>query len=134
MSSSAIEVVALALQRTSDKKFLLARRGPDQTGAGHWEFPGGKVEKDEQQKAALSREIDEELAFKLNPEKLSFVASQSFQYPEKLVNLHLWKFVTDQTDFNFQLSEHDQVAWCLPQEMRAYELSPGDVFFVDKLL
>ncbi|MBC7465435.1 MAG: NUDIX domain-containing protein [Bdellovibrio sp.] len=134
MSSSAIEVVALALQRTSDKKFLLSRRGPGQAGAGHWEFPGGKVEKNEQRKQALVREIEEELGFLLMPENLTFVASHVFQYPEKHVDLQLFKYVSDQLDFNFILTEHDQIAWCWPSEMNQYELSPGDIFFIDKLL
>lgn len=134
MSSIPIEVVALALQKAADKKYLLARRGPGQSGAGHWEFPGGKVEKGESEKAALVREIDEELAFKINTDNLVFVAEQTFRYPEKLVNLKLWKLVSDQTEFDFKLSEHDQIAWCTPAEMRLYPLSPGDVFFIDKLL
>lgn len=133
MSSIAVEVVALALQRKSDGKYLLARRGPGHAGAGHWEFPGGKVEKNEQPKEALAREIEEELAFSFSPEKLAFVASHVFQYPEKLINISLWRFVVDSEPL-FTLTEHDLLAWCSPGEMKSYPLSPGDVYFVDKLL
>lgn len=133
MSSIAVEVVALALQRKIDGKYLLARRGPGHAGAGHWEFPGGKVEKNEEQKQALAREIEEELAFSFAPEKLIFVASHIFQYPEKLINISLWKLTVD-NEPAFTLTEHDLVAWCSAAEMGRYQLSAGDVYFIDKLL
>ncbi len=40
---------------------LCAQRGPSGALAGLWEFPGGKVEADESPRAALEREILEEL-------------------------------------------------------------------------
>lgn len=40
---------------------LCAQRGPDGNLAGLWEFPGGKVERDESPQSALEREIREEL-------------------------------------------------------------------------
>lgn len=133
MSSSAVEVVALALKRKSDRKYLLARRGPDQSGAGHWEFPGGKVEPNETQPEALAREIEEELGIKLQPSKLTFVARSDFQYPQKLIQLFLWLYEIE-NEPRIVLTEHDQFVWCTPAEMKQYTLSPGDVYFVDKLL
>lgn len=55
-----IEVVAAVLQRP-DGTFLLAQRPERKVYAGYWEFPGGKVERDESAPAALSRELHEEL-------------------------------------------------------------------------
>ena len=40
---------------------LVARRSAPEKLAGLWEFPGGKVEPDEEPEAALSRELTEEL-------------------------------------------------------------------------
>lgn len=133
MSSTAVEVVALALKRKSDGKYLLARRGPGQTGAGHWEFPGGKVEPGETQPHALVREIEEELGIQLQPAKLVFVARNDFQYPQKLIQLFLWLYEIE-NDPAVVLTEHDQFVWCTPSQMKQYQLSPGDVYFVDKLL
>jgi 8-oxo-dGTP diphosphatase len=133
MSSIPVEVVALALQRKSDLRFLIARRGPGETGEGHWEFPGGKVEKNETQIEALTREISEELNYTLNPEELIFVIDHVYQYPQKTIHLSLWKQVI-LAEPVLKLTEHDQVAWCLPSEMQNYDISPGDLFFIDKLL
>lgn len=133
MSSIAVEVVALALQRLSDGKYLLARRGPQETGAGHWEFPGGKVEANEHHKQALAREIDEELTYRFDPDLLVYVTAHTFQYPQRLIHLHLYKLVIPIEPI-FTLTEHDLVSWCYPSDMKDYSLSPGDIFFIDKLL
>jgi mutator protein MutT len=56
---SAIVVVAAIVER--DDAFLLTLR-PDGTHlAGHWEFPGGKVDAHETHGEALRREVFEEL-------------------------------------------------------------------------
>lgn len=44
-----------------DGLVLCAQRGPGGEAGGRWEFPGGKVEPDEDPRAALAREIHEEL-------------------------------------------------------------------------
>jgi 8-oxo-dGTP diphosphatase len=51
-------VAALIVQ---DGKLLICQRTRHQTMPLRWEFPGGKVEKDEQAVAALKRELEEEL-------------------------------------------------------------------------
>ena len=133
MSSVPIEVVALALQRKSDSKYFLARRGPGNSGAGHWEFPGGKIDAGETQTEALVREIKEELAMAIPPEKLTFVGSHFFQYPTKRIQLHLWALQLE-TPPAYQLSEHDQVMWCRPEAMKSISMSPADLYFIDQLL
>ncbi len=52
--------VVAAVVRRADR--LLITRRPDRPGEpGQWEFPGGKVEPDEDEPAALRRELEEEL-------------------------------------------------------------------------
>ena len=55
-----LEVVCAIIMR--DHQVLLCQRAPGKHLAGSWEFPGGKVEEDEETVAALQREIREELA------------------------------------------------------------------------
>ena len=54
-----IEVVAGIIYK--DNKFLIAQRNLNKAQGGLWEFPGGKVEKNESYERALKREIKEEL-------------------------------------------------------------------------
>src|ERR1041384_3132576 len=44
-----------------DEKILICQRTEDQAMPLKWEFPGGKVERDEDLKDALRRELEEEL-------------------------------------------------------------------------
>ena len=53
------QVVAAIIVR--DSKILICQRTEDQAMPLKWEFPGGKVERDEDLKDALHRELDEEL-------------------------------------------------------------------------
>lgn len=127
------EVVALAIQRYSDHRYMLARRGPHESGAGNWEFPGGKIEAGETQPAALVREIFEEFQIVLEPSNLLFIGSHLFDYPAKTIHLHLWKLVVHKEP-KMQLLEHDQIAWCTPSEMADFKISPADIYFINKLL
>jgi len=54
-----IDVVAGVIRR--DGLLLITQRMPGDTLAGYWEFPGGKVERDEELRAALKRELREEI-------------------------------------------------------------------------
>ena len=133
MSSLPLEVVALALQRASDGRYLLAKRSPGSSGAGQWEFPGGKIEAGETQVQALLREIAEELSISLPAQKLTFVANHIFQYPQKKIHLYLWTLKMDYVP-EIQLTEHDEVTWCLPTEMQSLNISEADIYFINRLL
>ena len=55
-----IDVVAGVIRR-DDGRLLITQRLADDTLGGYWEFPGGKVDPGEELKAALHRELMEEL-------------------------------------------------------------------------
>ncbi len=131
--SKTIQVVALALQRSRDQKYMLARRAAHESGAGHWEFPGGKIDTGETQQQALAREIEEELSFKISTDQLTYVDSQLYDYPTIAVHLHLWKLIID-SDPVIKLADHDLIMWCDASKIKSLNLSPADVYFVDKLL
>lgn len=127
-----VEVVALALQRSIDQKYLIARRGPGQSGAGEWEFPGGKVEFGESQPQALVREIQEELSIELEKNKLQLLGDHVEHYPLKSVHIFLWKLVIDENP-DIQLTEHDQFKWLSKEQIYVFSLSAGDRAFIPLL-
>ncbi len=55
-----IDVVAGVIRR-DDGRLLITQRLADDTLGGYWEFPGGKVDPGEELRAALVRELAEEL-------------------------------------------------------------------------
>jgi 8-oxo-dGTP diphosphatase len=83
-----IHVVAGALFDDSGR-VLIAQRPPGKHMAGGWEFPGGKLEPDEQPLAGLQRELREELGVTvLAAEPL---ISYEHAYADRRVLLDLWR-------------------------------------------
>ena len=57
--------VSVAVLINDDHQVLLAQRPAPKPWEGWWEFPGGKIEKDETSEDALYREIYEEIGVKI---------------------------------------------------------------------
>ncbi|KHD89631.1 MAG: DNA mismatch repair protein MutT [Bdellovibrio sp. ArHS] len=127
-----VVVVAAVIRRFADpeKRILIVRRGPEQSGAGFWEFPGGKVEMDESSEQALQREIEEELGIAIRVG--DFIGEEDFLYPTKLIRLRVYWAETQERDL--VLTEHDAFRWCLPEEISLSDLSEADRPFVGKIL
>lgn len=127
--SPVIEVVALALRNTEDAKYLLARRSPGGSGAGFWEFPGGKIEPNETQEQALRREIFEELSFDLSLHKLRYLGENLHCYDNRRIKIYLWR-----AEVNFRpelrLIDHDCADWFSKNEIKELKLSAGDKYFI----
>ena len=80
--------VAVGVLVRGDGAFLLTSRPAGKPYAGYWEFPGGKLEAGEDVRAALQRELHEELGVQV----LSAHAwhDEMVDYPHALVHLHFW--------------------------------------------
>lgn len=129
VNNQIIEVVALALRCTVDGRYLLARRGPEGSGRGCWEFPGGKIEIGETQQQALLREIHEELSFDLKKLPLDFIGENTHQYENLKVKIYLWRAEVDIKP-EFKLVDHDHVGWFLVDEIKEVNLSEADKHFI----
>ena len=70
------------------QQVLLALRSASQHQGGKWEFPGGKVEPGETVAAALTRELQEELAITVTKAEPFMLLKHS--YPERQVTLDIW--------------------------------------------
>jgi 8-oxo-dGTP diphosphatase len=93
--------------RGREGRFLLTSRPEGKVYAGHWEFPGGKLEASESVEAALRRELHEELGITIghaHPWKVELV-----DYPHALVRLHFCKVF--EWDGPFEMREGQRMAW-----------------------
>lgn len=82
-----IHVVAGALFDTQGR-ILIAQRPPGKHMAGGWEFPGGKVEPEEQALAGLKRELQEELG--VDVIEATPLIAYEHGYTDRRVLLDLW--------------------------------------------
>lgn len=117
-----IKVVAALIE--NDNKVLLARRSTgDINVLGKWEFPGGKVEQDENEFDAIEREIKEE--FELTIKAKEFLINNVCEYPTKVVDLRLYK--CDYVSGGFNLHDHSEYKWVGKEELLEYDLAPADI-------
>jgi mutator protein MutT len=79
--------VAALIERGGE--VLVARRKEEGERAGLWEFPGGKVEAGEGERAALARELREELGVRVQVGEL--YARLEHIYPDLQVELALYR-------------------------------------------
>lgn len=126
-----IDVVAAAI--LDSQRVLIFRRGPDQKGAGEWEFPGGKVEVGETFEEALHREIKEELSVGLLIQ--NFVGASLHRFEDKQIHLHLFlcAFAEGFSDAKIQLVDHDAKKWVAVEELLETQLSLPDRPFVEQI-
>ena len=82
------EVAAAVIERP-DGTFLLAQRPAGKPYPGYWEFPGGKIEAGEDARAALTRELREELGIEVR--ESSPWITRVYAYTHATVRLHFFK-------------------------------------------
>ena len=80
-----VKVVA-AIIENEQNEILCALRSPEMSIPNKWEFPGGKVEKDEDIYSALEREISEELGCKVKTNNEVF-NDNTHEYDTFTINL-----------------------------------------------
>lgn len=106
--------VAVGVLIDPDGRFLLTSRPEGKVYAGHWEFPGGKLEAGETVEQALRRELHEEIGIvigEVHPWQVELV-----DYPHALVRLHFCKVYEWSGDF--EMREAQTMSWqTLPVEV-----------------
>ncbi|MGL5002838.1 MAG: (deoxy)nucleoside triphosphate pyrophosphohydrolase [Casimicrobium sp.] len=100
---------------------LFAQRPEGKAYAGHWEFPGGKIEANESVQDAAIREIDEELGIHIR--SVESLTVERFSYPHAHVELF---FVTTR-DWSGepQSKEAQAFSWQSPHDIRVTPLLPA---------
>lgn len=106
-----------------DGKILCAKRGKGKSLAGFWEFPGGKIEKDETPKQALEREIKEEFLCEVSIKKKIITASYEYDF----AIVELTTFFCEPISKEIQLTEHECIKWLPISELSSLEWAPADV-------
>ena len=122
-----INVTAAVLLK--DDRFLAAKRSDGKHLAGHWEFPGGKIEAGETPEQCLKRELKEE--FTIETEIGEFVAESIFDYGDKRIRLLAYK--VKHVSGEFQLIDHDEIRWLPIEELDSLKWAPADIPIIEAL-
>ena len=116
------QVVAALIVR--ENKILICQRTEDQAMPLKWEFPGGKVEPDEDLKDALHRELDEELG--IDAEIGRKIAAIQHTYANG-VSLALYFYRVDHFENEIDNRIFRDVRWVDRKELPTYDFLEADV-------
>lgn len=121
---------------TAPSRLLVARRTAPEQFAGQWEFPGGKVEPDEDDVEALQREVREELGVEVR-------LGAELEGPEPggwplndVASMRVWLAVIT-AGVPAALQDHDELRWVGLADtgtLRELPWIPADRPIVDALL
>ncbi|NTU54019.1 MAG: (deoxy)nucleoside triphosphate pyrophosphohydrolase [Chlorobiaceae bacterium] len=115
------DVVCAIIER--DERFLIARRAEGRHLALKWEFPGGKVESGESEKAALRRELREELQVEV--EIVERLTPVEHCYPDRSLRLIAWRCRL--TEGEPCAGEHEELRWIGIDEASGYDFPEADL-------
>lgn len=124
-----IEVVA-AIITNNENKIIIAKRKIYLKFGGLWEFPGGKVEKEEAYEDAAIRELKEEMDIDIKIVK--YFGETISNHEDKCIKLIGFKCIIINGDI--KLTDHDEYKWVSKDELMNYEFTPADKYFVYKLI
>lgn len=120
-----LEVVAGILER--DGRILVCRRKPVQTHPLKWEFPGGKVERNESLPQALERELAEELD--IHSVTCEEITRYEYTYPGKhpirLIFFRVTEFEGEPRNVVFE-----EMQWTPRQNLGSFDFVEGDLQFL----
>lgn len=125
------DVVCISLL-DSGGALLACRRAPGRKLPGLWELPGGKLEPGESPRAALERELREELSLDLSGYELKHLEPVIHPYPFGTIRL-LPFWCRAQERPNLVLHEHSEVRWLSPAEWHSVEWAPADIPVLSQL-
>ena len=119
-------VICDSLENTS--KIFATSRGYGEF-KGQWEFPGGKLEVGETLQQALIREIQEELAVKVEIGEL--IETIEYDYPTFHLSMDCFWCVV--VDGEIILKEAEAARWFDKDELYSVDWLPADIALIAKL-
>ena len=115
--------VAVGVLRRPDGRVFAAERLPGRHLAGQWEFPGGKLEPGESARAALERELREEVGVEVIAARP--LIRFPYRYPDRRVRLEA--FEVSRWRGRPHGREGQATGWLAPEELRRRDLVAGAV-------
>jgi 8-oxo-dGTP diphosphatase len=122
-----ITVVAAVIEE--EGRFLVTRRLAGVHLAGMWEFPGGKIDHRESHRAALEREIREELGVGIEVSDLTYETVHP--YPDRTVALYFYRCRLLGTPRPLLGQE---MRWVAREELASLGFPPADKELIERLI
>ena len=121
-------IVTAAVIRKNEK-VLITRRPPGSRDSGKWEFPGGKLDKNETPEECLRRELLEELNLKAKVNGIFRVLHHRYDWGTVLLLFYECTPLDDNIE-NIQVAEHKFVS---VDDLGNYEMLEADIPLIKQL-
>jgi 8-oxo-dGTP diphosphatase len=116
-----------------DARVLLSRRKSGTHLAGAWEFPGGKVDEGEDPRAALRRELAEELGIVTRVGEVVDVTFHRYDEANKAVLLLFFDAAREPSSPEPRALDVAEVGWFAESELDPATFPPADVAVLAKV-
>lgn len=122
--------ISIAIVKNPQNLFLICLRPEGVHQGGKWEFPGGKVEKNETAAQAMCRELLEEVG--LTATGYQLLQAKKFVYVDRLLSLHFYLI----TQFSGEAfgKEGQEFKWVSKAQLQAYPFPEANQSVIDKIL
>ena len=121
--NNSIITVICGVITNAEGKIFIARRKKDKSLGGKWEFPGGKIEKDETQEECLQRELNEEFNMQV---KLGEKLGEN-EYHYENFSIRLIAYNCEFISATYELMDQDTYEWVSKESLTNYELAEADI-------
>jgi 8-oxo-dGTP diphosphatase len=124
-------IVVVAVIERGDRRILIGQRRREDTSPLKWEFPGGKIEVDEEPEAALARELREELGATLV--RCVEMGRVQHVYANSPNQVEIRFYAAGIAEENIQPKCFEQIAWVLPRELGDYDFLDANRVLIAQL-
>ena len=111
------------------QRILIDRRLPEGELAGYWEFPGGKIEPDEDAAACIKREVQEELAIEVEVGDHLITIDHEYETLKVSLIVHHCQHITGEP----QAIACSEILWVTVDDLDRYQLPEANYQIVKAL-
>lgn len=128
LQKETLRVVAAVIKK--DGKYLITQRNKKAFFPLFWEFPGGKVEKDEKDEDALVRELKEEM--EIDVKVLEKIDEKFYEYSN--FNIYFVIFRCSLLSSEIKCININDYRWVKADELSNYKFPPADEDSIKQLI